>query len=67
MLKLTFIAWLGIDIEDIVILSIWLLCGVSIVDVDVDSISAIEALSRTALRGIGECHPKENLGGKKFW
>ena len=50
--KLTFIAWLGIDIEDIVILSIWLLCGVSIVDVDVDSGSVVEALSRGTLWGI---------------
>ena len=36
-------------------------------DVDVDSLSAIETLSRRTLRGTGDCGPQEDLGIQKFW
>ena len=55
--KLTFIAWLGIDVKDIVVLSAGIFSGVSVVDVDVDSGSVVEALSRGTLWGISYGRP----------
>ena len=48
-LQLTLVARLRVDIEDVVVLSVWVFGGVPVVDVDVDSVSAIETLSSRAL------------------
>ena len=48
-LQLTLVARLRVDIEDVVVLSVWVFSGVSVVDVDVDSVSAVETLSRRTI------------------
>ena len=65
--KLTFIAWLGIDVKDIVVLSIWIFSWVSVVDVDVDSGSVVKALSCRTIWGICDGRPQEDLKNLKFW